>query len=522
MHNSGISPELNTVDQKNDNSFRFWLIARKSIQYLALLGFIVLVVMARTNRWDESLINLFIRLDPLVILMQEISSKIFDTVPWLAIITILLTLVFGRVWCGWICPMGTVLDIFPSRIKKPFNKLNLESLRKIKYGVLLSILVGAIFGNLTLLVLDPITIMLRAVILGIWPAIDIAVSAVEIFLYPFPFLSEPISWLDNLLRQSVLPVTPFYYRDAILYAAIFIGVIVFNLLASRFWCRYLCPLGAMLALISKISIFRRSVNKTCIHCNRCTRECPTGTIDPEKNYISDASECTMCLECFIICPSNSIVITPFHKPEVWQSYDPSRRDVLITSLATMGAVALLRADAHAHRVHPYLLRPPGADEDRILNRCIRCGECMAVCPTGAIQPAINETGFEGLWTPVLVPDLGYCDYSCYACGQVCPVGAIPPLLLEEKRIQIIGKAYIDENRCIAWADHMDCIVCEEMCPVADKAIKLEEKEEKLIDDSKSIIKVPHVLRDRCIGCGICENKCPVNGEAAIRVYVANV
>ena len=142
---------------------------------------------------------------------------------------------------------------------------------------------------------------------------------------------------------------------------------------------------------------------------------------------------------------------------------------------------------------------------------------MRACPTGAIQPAVNEAGIEGLWTPVLVTRMGYCDYSCNACGQACPVQAIPPLPLAEKRVQVIGKAYINQNRCIAWSDHHDCIVCEEMCPVSNKAIKLDPTDFKQEDGSIVTVKLPQVYRERCIGCGICEYKCPVVGESAIRV-----
>jgi ferredoxin len=120
---------------------------------------------------------------------------------------------------------------------------------------------------------------------------------------------------------------------------------------------------------------------------------------------------------------------------------------------------------------------------------------------------------------LLVPRLGYCDYSCNACGQICPTQAIPPLSLEEKRLQVIGKAYLDENRCLAWSDHQPCIVCEEMCPLPEKAIQLEEQEVWAPDGVPVKIQLPHVLRDTCIGCGICEYKCPVSGDAAIRVYI---
>jgi NAD-dependent dihydropyrimidine dehydrogenase PreA subunit len=130
-----------------------------------------------------------------------------------------------------------------------------------------------------------------------------------------------------------------------------------------------------------------------------------------------------------------------------------------------------------------------------------------------------EDGIENVWTPIFNMRLGYCDYSCNACGQVCPVQAIPPLTVEEKRETVIGRAYIDQNRCIAWADHNDCIVCEEMCPIADKAIKLIPTDFIKEDGSTVNVKLPVVHRERCIGCGVCEYKCPVNGEGAIRVLV---
>jgi NAD-dependent dihydropyrimidine dehydrogenase PreA subunit len=131
---------------------------------------------------------------------------------------------------------------------------------------------------------------------------------------------------------------------------------------------------------------------------------------------------------------------------------------------------------------------------------------------------LEQAGWEGIWTPVLVPRLGYCDYSCNACGQICPVQAIPPLDLNTKRAQVVGHAYIDQNRCIAWADYQTCLVCEEMCPVPDKAIKLHEVQTRNGAGQSVTVKQPHVVRELCVGCGICEFKCPVSGAAAIRVY----
>ena len=131
--------------------------------------------------------------------------------------------------------------------------------------------------------------------------------------------------------------------------------------------------------------------------------------------------------------------------------------------------------------------------------------------------AISEARIEGFWTPVIVPRIGYCDYSCHACGQVCPVQAIPPLGLAEKREQVIGKAIIDRDRCLPWAEDTECIVCEEMCPVAEKAIELEETQIISAQGELITLQKPVMISDLCIGCGICENKCPVSGVAAIQI-----
>jgi formate hydrogenlyase subunit 6/NADH:ubiquinone oxidoreductase subunit I len=143
---------------------------------------------------------------------------------------------------------------------------------------------------------------------------------------------------------------------------------------------------------------------------------------------------------------------------------------------------------------------------------------MKVCPTSGLQPALLEGGLQALWTPVLVPRLGYCDYGCNACGQTCPSGAIPELALAEKRVQVIGVAVIDRDRCLPWAQDTPCIVCQEMCPVPDKAIVLDEgRYVPSPSGGEDWVVRPTVVVDRCIGCGICETKCPVAGTSAIVV-----
>jgi MauM/NapG family ferredoxin protein len=169
---------------------------------------------------------------------------------------------------------------------------------------------------------------------------------------------------------------------------------------------------------------------------------------------------------------------------------------------------------------PWRLRPPGvAGESVFLSTCLRCSECMKICPTSGLQPAWSEAGLTGFWTPVLTPRLGYCDYACNACGQVCPSGAIPSLDLETKQKQTIGIAVIDRDRCLPWSQDVPCAVCQEMCPVPKKAIVLTGG--RMVPNAQggeNWLTFPVVRAARCIGCGICEYQCPVQGRSAVRVY----
>lgn len=496
----------------------WWTFARKSVQYTLLIGLTGILIFSRGGSLSPKVSNILFRLDPLAVLAQALASRTFLAGSSLAILVVLLTVVFGRVWCGWLCPLGSLLDIFTLRKKNQKPVDFPESWRRFKYFILLSILIAALFTNLSLLILDPLTIFVRSFTTSFWPAVDAAFTALETVLYPVSFLSEAVGQLDALIRPAVLPLNPALYRYAFLYGSILVGIIALNRLAPRFWCRYICPLGGLLGWISKFSIYRREVTAACRDCKLCANGCPTGTIQAEKGYRSDPSECTVCLKCLDSCRLNGNEFIIHSQPSSWNSYDPTRRQTLEIFGLTAGAVALAQAEPSTRKPNPFLIQPPGALTNNFLSKCIRCGECMRACPTSGLQPAVQEAGISGISTPVLISRIGYCDYACNACGQICPVGAIPPLSLEEKRQTKIGLAYIDENRCMAWADHKDCIVCEEMCPLPQKAIHLLPTDIPHPGGETKRVKLPYVLRDQCIGCGICEYKCPVNGPAAIRIY----
>jgi formate hydrogenlyase subunit 6/NADH:ubiquinone oxidoreductase subunit I len=176
-----------------------------------------------------------------------------------------------------------------------------------------------------------------------------------------------------------------------------------------------------------------------------------------------------------------------------------------------------------------LIRPPGAlDENNFLERCIRCGECMKVCPNNALQPALLEAGVEGLWTPVLAPRIGYCEPSCVLCGEVCPTGAIWEITQAEKawlpasaaknaKPIRLGTAFYNRGRCLPWAMATECIVCEEWCPTSPKAIYLRPVEVTDSLGNMKQIRQPYVDPNRCVGCGACEFACPVKDQPAIYV-----
>jgi len=206
------------------------------------------------------------------------------------------------------------------------------------------------------------------------------------------------------------------------------------------------------------------------------------------------------------------------RPAPRQAYDPGRRQFLTAMAGGAAGVVLLGAGVWNKSQSSALVRPPGAqDEGVFLSSCVRCGQCLRVCPTSGLQPAFEEAGIVGLWTPVLKSRLGYCDYGCNACGQACPAVAIPRLPLEVKRRTVIGLAWVDKDRCLPWAYDTPCIVCQEVCPLPDKAVRIDETTTAAEGGGTMPLQRPYVVRDLCIGCGLCEYHCPVGGAAAIQV-----
>ncbi len=504
--------------------------ARRAVQAGSTL--LLIVIIWNTRYPLESFINpkIYFQLDPLVMVLTSIAQRVL--LPGLAAAAAVLALsfAFGRWFCGWICPMGGLLDawnLLRARALRLFRRAPREGepgrLRYLKFVVLAPLVLLALSGVQAAWTLDPITIFVRAFSYTIHPAVNGAIDLVFQKLILATDGNAVIEGAYNSLREGFLSIdTPRFPHSPAIFA-VFAALLVLALARRRFWCRYLCPLGAVLALTAAKTPFRRRVGRCREKCSLCRSRCRMNAIRGDGSYIP--SECILCLDCIVDCPEQDSTFSFSGKPEGAATAPDggglSRKAFLGMCAASAAAASIpppLSALEHAAAAPPAgdgPVRPPGALPEReFVQRCIRCGNCMKVCPTNVLQPAPLSGGLEGLWAPRLDPVLGFCQYGCTLCGQVCPTEAIRRLTEDEKNRTVIGIAVFDKKICIPWAKGENCIVCEEHCPVPDKAIILEEK---TIRGRK--VKLPSVDPKLCIGCAICENKCPTRPARAVRVKV---
>ncbi|HIJ71283.1 MAG TPA: 4Fe-4S binding protein [Planctomycetes bacterium] len=447
------------------------------------------IVTTQGTRWWQLRgwpVNLFLRLDPLVAIGTILSThRLYAPLLW-ALVTVVLTILFGRFFCGWVCPFGALHQFvgFLGNRKKPLAKrLQLNKYRKaqcIKYFVLIFFLASAAvpmlgWAWLQTGLLDPIPLVTRSINLTLLPIVDSLTGTIS--------------------------ATPRYYQGACLVLGLFFAALFLNLLIPRFYCRFICPLGALLAILSRFAIWRIGKNTSeCSNCKLCEKACE-GACEPASQI--KISECVLCLNCLDSCKDNVISYQPMPSlaGEVTNP-DISRRGFILSLTSGVFAVPAVRlagklADNWPHK----LIRPPGAlSEAEFLKRCLKCGQCIRICPTNVLQPAGIEFGMEALWTPVLNNRIGTsgCQLNCTACSYVCPTAAIRPITLSEKLglgefaeagpIRI-GTAFVDRSRCLPWAMDKPCIVCQENCPLSPKAIYTEEVFNTVRDGSLAVKKI---------------------------------
>ena len=308
---------------------------------------------------------------------------------------------------------------------------------------------------------------------------------------------------------------------------IFIGFLVANWFIPRFFCRAVCPLGALLGIFSRFALWRIDRDPVrCTDCDLCLKSCE-GASDPHKDLRK--SECFVCFNCIDDCPHDALQFRflPRRASEVTNP-ELSRRTLMLTGLFGVIFFPMARLSGSVRKNwSPKVIRPPGSvAEDEFLRRCIKCDQCIRVCPTNVLQPALFESGVEGLWTPIMISKMGWCELNCTLCSQVCPTGAIREISIAEKLgvgpfeaegpIKT-GTAFYDKGRCLPWAMDTECVVCEEVCPTSPKSIFTRNVE--VVDRWGAIkeLKRPFIDPEKCIGCGICEHECPVKDEPAVYV-----
>ena len=432
---------------------------------------------------------------------------------------VVLTLLFGRIYCSVICPLGVMQDIVSwvgSRRKKGKNRFSYSPAKSgIRYGVLALFLVAIAAGASSLVALiAPYSAYGRIV---------------QNLLAPF------YGWGNNLLaylaeraESYTFYETEVWMRSLPTFIIAIVTCILLFVLAwrnGRTYCNTVCPVGTVLGLLSKYALLRPVIDpKKCTSCSLCARKCKASCID-YKNHEMDRSRCVACMDCLDTCKHGAISYTRRRERTAVQSskteeQNPSRRHFL-TGVALLlgtaaakaqeknvdGGLAVILDKKIPRRTTP--LAPPGAGSLRNMNRhCTGCQLCVSVCPNGVLRPSSR---LETLMQPESSYERGYCRPECTKCSEVCPAGAIRRVSTEEKSAIQIGHAVWVKENCVVLTDGVQCENCARHCPTG--AISMIPS---IPDDDFSPL-IPMVDTERCIGCGACENLCPARPFSAIYV-----
>lgn len=506
---------------------------------IAFLGFFLALFWWTQPRADggaSPLLHFFFHVNPLAAGITWLATHAVLAPMLFALITVVSALLFGRAFCGWVCPLGTIhaaATWFGKKrgARKP-GADNWTAWQRSKYYLLIALVAMALFGAHWSGVFDPFSILYRSFTAAVYPGVQYTVEDGATGVYrsdphvgplQLTTITEPAyKYLSNTVFARDRQV----FRGATLILILFVAIVLLNLYRKRFWCRYVCPLGALLGWISQRPVMRLvSQEGRCNDCGRCATRCPAAA-NPDKPNGWRPTECYSCWNCVAACNREAIDFkfrSPLPAPSAAR-LDLGKRAILSAGVAGVGGLVLFRLSPQAQaKVHnPALIRPPGTRSEReFLQRCLKCGLCMKACPTNGLQPTGLQAGIEGIWTPLLIPQIGYCDYDCNLCGQVCPTEAIQPLPIEQKKKTKIGLATFDRSRCLPYAYDRECMICEEHCPISPKAIFCIPVTVVTRDGKTVTIKQPRVDPDKCIGCGICENVCVFRDQPAIRVTSAN-
>ena len=430
---------------------------------------------------------------------------------------VVLTLLFGRIYCSVICPLGVFQDIVSylsaKRTKNRFRYSPAHSW--LRYGILALFVIALIAGvGSFVALLAPYSSYGRIVSnlfapLGYWVNNLLAYGAERAGSYAFYSVDV---WIKSIATFVIA-------------AATFVLIVVLAWRNGRTYCNTICPVGTVLGFLSRFSLFRPVIDTTkCNGCGRCARNCKASCIDPKAHRI-DYSRCVACMDCLEKCSQHAISYRipkapkTVSQPHSETPADGSRRRFLSLT-ALLATTPLLEAQGKVDGglaviedkkvpLRATRIVPAGAGSLRNMERhCTACQLCVSVCPNGVLRPSRRLTS---LMQPEMSYERGYCRPECTKCSEVCPAGAIRPVTAAEKSAVQIGHAVWVKENCIPLTDGVDCGNCARHCPAG--AIQMVASDTAIPDSPK----IPVVDTERCIGCGACENLCPARPFSAIYV-----
>lgn len=446
------------------------------------------------------------------------------------IVVTLLTFFFGRVYCSTVCPLGILQDLV-SWISRKFKKKKNRHYQYaqphniLRYSLLGLSIVVFLFGSVFVItLLDPYSNFGRIMTYFGKPAVVLANNGISSILEKFDIFSlYPVQLINIPFVVMAFPI------------ALLILVLWLSVTKGRLYCNTVCPVGALLGLVSKIAIFRIIIDESkCTKCSLCAKVCKSSCINFKETEV-DFSRCVGCYNCLTVCPTDAVKYTsqPFRnalknrrrKEKIVKSAsvkgsggpDLGKRNFVKGSLAyILGLAGISLAQDKPVNKNPtevpeekeFPVSPPGSlSLENFNDNCTACTLCVSACPTYVLQPSILQYGLAGIMQPHMDYHVGYCNYDCTICADICPTGAILPVVLEEKQLVQLGIAQFIKENCIVHTDKTDCGACSEVCPT--KSCHMVPYEDTLV--------IPEVLEETCIGCGACEFACPTTPFKAIYV-----
>lgn len=437
------------------------------------------------------------------------------------IIIIALTIICGRIFCSFLCPLGTLQDAASGMNRKRKYAFS-APWRKVHYTILAAAGVTIAFSGTVLFQwIEPFSFF------GRFAGHVMAPAAVQINNFTGKFLAS--------MDIYSLPVINFKSVSYFAFTVAAVPVIALSFISigyGRLYCNTICPVGAVLSIAAKFSFFKIGINRDkCISCGKCEYACKSSCIDYRNHHV-DFSRCVACFNCIDRCPNGSISFAkniPINKVEPSHEESTTSFSLLTPEISRgkflAGLILFPSGVILAGESSPLLYykdeksqvkftrkdiatAPGSIDRERFNSSCTACSLCISVCPTRVLQPAVMQYGLSGITQPFMDYSSGYCNYDCIKCGQACPTGAIKPLTVKTKRVTKIGEVQFIKENCITYTDGIVCGACSEHCPT--KAVfMIPFKDDLVIPDTDPAI---------CIGCGACEYVCPVRPVRAIYVH----